>query len=95
MKFDPNTSATYCVGNGSESTCPGAGSPCYGGPGNDVEKCATQFEHPQSENDAFGKAKVLETFRHRRWFNEFHDRAEEQHQDRESAHDVTCPERLF
>ena len=35
-KFDPNTSATYCVGNGSESTCPGAGSPCYGGPGNGV-----------------------------------------------------------
>ena len=35
-KFDPNTSVTYCVGDGSESTCPGAGSPCYGGPGNGV-----------------------------------------------------------
>jgi hypothetical protein len=35
-KFDPNTSTTYCVGKGSESECPGAGSPCYGGPGNGV-----------------------------------------------------------
>ncbi len=30
-KFDQNTSLTYCVGAGQQSTCPGAGSPCYGG----------------------------------------------------------------
>ncbi|HKR73058.1 MAG TPA: galactose oxidase-like domain-containing protein, partial [Candidatus Nitrosocosmicus sp.] len=28
--FDPFSSATYCVGH--DSTCPGAGTPCYGGP---------------------------------------------------------------
>jgi hypothetical protein len=32
--FDPNRSTRYCVGHGSEGTCAGAGSPCYGGPGN-------------------------------------------------------------
>ena len=35
-KFDPNTSATYCVGAGEQSVCPGAGSPCYGGSNNGV-----------------------------------------------------------
>ncbi len=29
--YNPKTSVTYCVGNGVESLCPGAGSPCYGG----------------------------------------------------------------
>ncbi|NWG38174.1 galactose oxidase-like domain-containing protein [Nitrososphaera sp.] len=34
IKFDTGSSLTYCVGNG--SSLPGAGSPCYGGPGNGV-----------------------------------------------------------
>jgi hypothetical protein len=33
-KFDSTSSLTYCVG--SDSTLPGAGSPCYGGPNNGV-----------------------------------------------------------
>ena len=36
-KFDPQSNATYCVGknaNGTVMACPGAGSPCYGGPNN-------------------------------------------------------------
>jgi Domain of unknown function (DUF1929)/Bacterial Ig domain/Fibronectin type III domain len=31
IKYDPSTSNTYCVGSDSPA-CPGAGSPCYGGP---------------------------------------------------------------
>lgn len=31
IKYDPATSNTYCVGSDSPA-CPGAGSPCYGGP---------------------------------------------------------------
>jgi hypothetical protein len=36
ISYAPNTSDTYCVGAGSEATCPGAGSPCYGGPNQGV-----------------------------------------------------------
>jgi hypothetical protein len=34
IKYDPNNSATYCVGAG--QSVPGAGSPCYGGPNQGV-----------------------------------------------------------
>ena len=34
--FDPKAVLTYCVGASQESACPGAGSPCYGGPNNGV-----------------------------------------------------------
>jgi len=34
LKFNPNSDLTYCVGHG--SSLPGAGSPCYGGPGQGV-----------------------------------------------------------
>jgi hypothetical protein len=34
IKYDPNTSLTYCVGAG--QPVPGAGSPCYGGPNQGV-----------------------------------------------------------
>ena len=30
IKFNPNGGAGYCVGQGNETQCPGAGSPCYG-----------------------------------------------------------------
>ena len=32
IKYDPSTSNTYCVGSTRTSSCPGAGTPCYGGP---------------------------------------------------------------
>ena len=32
IKYDPSTSNTYCVGSTRISSCPGAGTPCYGGP---------------------------------------------------------------
>ena len=35
ISYDSNSSNTYCVGAG-ETACPGAGSPCYGGPNNGV-----------------------------------------------------------
>jgi Domain of unknown function (DUF1929) len=35
ISYDPSSSNTYCVGAG-EVACPGAGSPCYGGPNNGV-----------------------------------------------------------
>ena len=35
IRYDPSDSNTYCVGAG-ELACVGAGSPCYGGPGNGV-----------------------------------------------------------
>ena len=35
-KFDSISSSTYCVGAGQQVACPGAGSPCYGGPNNGV-----------------------------------------------------------
>ena len=34
ISFNPNSALTYCAGEG--ETCPGAGSPCYGGPNNGV-----------------------------------------------------------
>ena len=30
--YDPSGNGTYCVGAGQTSNCPGAGTPCYGGP---------------------------------------------------------------
>jgi Domain of unknown function (DUF1929) len=33
IKFDPARTGTYCVGEG-QTTCPGAGSPCFGGQNN-------------------------------------------------------------
>ena len=35
ISYDSNSSNTYCVGAGA-TACPGAGSPCYGGPSNGV-----------------------------------------------------------
>ena len=32
IKPDPSSNNTYCVGSSRTATCPGAGSPCYGGP---------------------------------------------------------------
>ena len=34
IRFNPNSALTYCAGEG--ESCPGAGSPCYGGPNNGV-----------------------------------------------------------
>ena len=36
LVFDSSRNLTYCVGSEFTSTCPGAGSPCYGGSGNAV-----------------------------------------------------------
>src|SRR5207245_745620 len=36
IKYDPNTSLTYCVGGCNGTSIPGAGSPCYGGPNQGV-----------------------------------------------------------
>src|ERR1051325_12062268 len=37
INYDPTSNNTYCVGSTSNpSTCPGAGSPCYGGPNRGV-----------------------------------------------------------
>ena len=33
-KFSPNSNSVYCVGANEVGECPGAGSPCYGGPNN-------------------------------------------------------------
>ena len=41
IKYDPSSSLTYCVGQG--STLPGAGSPCYGGPNNGVSPITTYY----------------------------------------------------
>ncbi|MDQ6866052.1 MAG: DUF1929 domain-containing protein, partial [Thermoproteota archaeon] len=32
IQYDPTSNNTYCVGAGQDVACPGAGSPCYGGP---------------------------------------------------------------
>ena len=35
LRFDPFTAGTYCVGQG-QPNCPGAGTPCFGGPNQGV-----------------------------------------------------------
>jgi hypothetical protein len=36
VSYNPSGNGTYCVGSGATSTCPGAGTPCYGGPNQGV-----------------------------------------------------------
>jgi hypothetical protein len=36
VSYNPSSNGTYCVGSGATSTCPGAGTPCYGGPNQGV-----------------------------------------------------------
>jgi methionine-rich copper-binding protein CopC len=36
INYDPTSNNTYCVGSAEKAKCPGAGSPCYGGPNRGV-----------------------------------------------------------